>query len=200
MSAVEPRADAARESGGSAAAVPDGEGGSAASAMAIDPTGESDVSAVAAPEGENVVPSAALDVEADLAAAAPEPGAPAASEPETTPAPVELAGEAVRAWADAWAGQDVAAYLAAYSAAFEPTDGLSREAWEAWRRERLAAPAWIRLEIERLEITPGQPGRAEARFLQRYESSVYSDVVRKALVLADEGTGWRILAELAERP
>jgi hypothetical protein len=42
--------------------------------------------------------------------------------------------------------------------------------------------------------------RAEARFLQRYSSPSYSDVVRKSLQLIEDGDDWRIVTERAETP
>lgn len=131
------------------------------------------------------------------ATTAEEPPAPAAAVPPPPEARVEAA---VERWAEAWARRDVAAYLASYAADFQPAEGLSRPGWERWRRERLLAPASIRLEIEELEVAVGERGRAEARFLQTYVSPDYSDVVRKTLRLVEEEGEWRIAGERAEAP
>ena len=106
----------------------------------------------------------------------------------------------MRRWADAWARQDVAAYLASYAAGFEPAAGLTRPDWERLRRRRLLDPASIRVEIEGLEVVVRAEGRAEASFLQTYVSPDYSDVVRKSLLLVEETGEWRIVAERSEAP
>ena len=115
-------------------------------------------------------------------------------------APSGRAAGAVRAWAGAWASRDVAAYLAAYSSSFRPADGLTRRSWEALRRRRLLTPASIEVEIEGLEVVMRGEGRAEARFVQRYRSPIYADVVRKSLDLVEEEGAWRILGERVEAP
>jgi hypothetical protein len=131
--------------------------------------------------------------DSEQAAAAPEDFAVAA------PSTAERVSGVVSAWSTAWADQEVDAYLERYSDAFRPADRLSRSSWEDLRRQRLLAPSSIRLEIEELEILVPEPGRAEARFLQRYTSPSYSDVVRKTLELVEEEEGeWRIVAESAE--
>lgn len=131
------------------------------------------------------------------------PSAPAATAdgpPPPTPAPAEQVEGAVRAWADAWARQDVAAYLASYAAEFEPPDGLPRPEWVSLRRRRVRDRASIELKIEALEIELRGAGRAEARFRQSYSSPSYSDVVRKTLVLVEDEGDWRIVAERASAP
>ena len=104
----------------------------------------------------------------------------------------------MRAWADAWVRRDVPAYLASYAAGFEPPDGLSRPDWVSLRRRRLLDRAFIRLEIEELEIELRDAGGAEARFRQSYSSPSYSDVVRKTLELVEDGGEWLIVAERSE--
>ena len=53
----------------------------------------------------------------------------------------------VRAWAQAWAGQDVDRYLGFYAPAFKPDDGQSRKAWEDLRRSRVTGPRSIVVTI-----------------------------------------------------
>lgn len=114
--------------------------------------------------------------------------------------PNERVAGAVHGWADAWARQDVSAYLASYGSDFESVGGRSRTGWRSWRRQRLLAPAAIRVEIEELEIAFPGAGRAEARFVQSYRSPDYADVVHKTLQLVEEGGQWRIVSERAESP
>ena len=142
-------------------------------------------------------PRAAADVEPPSGAPAPPPEQPTASTAQEPAPPTELVAAAVRGWADAWGRRDVESYLASYSASFQPGDGASRSAWRGLRRRRLERPAWIRVEIEDLEIAWRDGGRAEARFRQSYESPLYADVVRKSLELVEEEGDWRIIAERA---
>ncbi len=128
------------------------------------------------------------------AAAAVEPPAEPVIEPAVEA--VEPAVErTVRAWAGAWSRQDVAAYLGFYSPRFRPADGLPRTAWERLRRRRLVGPAWIRVDLDGLEVAVGDGGVAEARFRQTYRSPDYSDSVFKILRLVEEDGRWRIVSE-----
>lgn len=157
------------------------------------------------PPAEARGPSAVPAGEAPRASAAPGEAAgtppPAAREPApAAPAPEERITAAVERWAAAWARQDLAAYLASYAADFEPAEGLDREAWERQRRERLLGRSSIRVGIEELEVELAGEGRAEARFVQTYDSPLYSDVVRKSLLLVEEEGEWRIARERASPP
>ncbi|MFQ5350006.1 MAG: YybH family protein [Thermoanaerobaculia bacterium] len=143
--------------------------------------------------GSGTERSAAPAPEADPAAVIGKAAAPAER-------PAERVAGAVRAWADAWARRDVDAYLAGYAEEFRPAGGLSRQAWESLRRRRLLTPASIRVEIDELRVTLGEAGRAEARFLQRYSSPLYADVVGKRLELVERDGKWRIVAERALAP
>ncbi len=119
---------------------------------------------------------------------------------ETTALPMTEAAitEAVRAWAQAWSDQRVDDYLAHYSRAFEPPDGLGRAAWETERRERIAAPSFVRVAIAALDAEPLAPGTARATFFQTYRSDRFQDTVRKTLELVWEEGAWKIRRELAE--
>lgn len=146
-------------------------------------------------------PPSAAAIPADPSTPSPAPAAgdvPRAASKPVAPPPEQRVRDAIRAWAEAWRSQDVAAYLASYAASFEPADGLSREAWERLRRQRLEEPESIRLEIEDLEVAPLEDGRARATFRQLYASPTYSDLVRKTLDLVEEDGGWRIAGERAE--
>jgi colicin import membrane protein len=102
---------------------------------------------------------------------------------------------AVQHWADAWQGQDVEGYLASYAQGFTPSHGLSREQWQAQRRQRLSKPGHIEVELEGLSVVFLAAGGARVRFLQRYRSDRYRDKTRKSLHLVDEAGTWKILSE-----
>ena len=115
--------------------------------------------------------------------------------PTDREAPLRLARGAIRGWATAWANQDVEAYLGSYSRDFQPTGGLSREAWEAKRRERLTAPTSIEVELSEIDVRIGENDHVTATFVQQYRSDRYRDAVKKNLELVREQGQWKILKE-----
>ncbi len=101
----------------------------------------------------------------------------------------------VRDWAQAWSDQQVDDYLACYSRGFLPPGNLSREAWEAQRRQRITRPRFVKLSLEFLESEFIDAGRGWIRFRQSYWSSTFNDKVTKKLELIREDGEWRILQE-----
>jgi len=101
----------------------------------------------------------------------------------------------VRAWAQAWAGQDVDRYLGFYAPAFKPDDGQSRKAWEDLRRSRVTGPRSIVVTITDVDVTRPDDRHATAIFRQTYRSDRYQDEVGKTLDLVREGDRWLIVAE-----
>ncbi len=148
--------------------------------------------------------------EAQIAAAEPTAmaqGAPAPAAPRPEPAPpassetgpgAESVAPAVESWRRAWEEQNVDDYLASYSQDFRPADGSSRQLWRAQRRDRLAAPEFIRVTLAYLDEPKVDGTTAEIRFLQSYESDSFQDRVTKTLVLTWEDGGWKILEERAD--
>lgn len=107
---------------------------------------------------------------------------------------------AVDAWAQAWARQDVAGYLAAYGRGFTPPDGLTRAAWEAQRTERIRAPKQISVALAQRDLTLDTSGeRAVLRFVQTYRSDRFNGSAWKTLELERQGGRWQIVAERAGR-
>jgi len=103
--------------------------------------------------------------------------------------------EPVEAWARAWAEQDVERYLGAYAPGFRPPYGLSRDAWEMLRRERVAGPGNIQVSISEIRVLQRNDGRAQVTFRQDYRSDRYQDSVRKRLELVRDGERWLIAEE-----
>ena len=130
----------------------------------------------------------------------PQPAAVPATEPEpVAPKPDPLqAGFALEAWADAWSGQRVDDYLSHYAPGFQPPNGLTREEWEAQRRERLLRPKSIRVTLTELRIEPLGEDRVRAVFQQAYQSDTFGDSVRKTTELVWDGDRWKIAAELSQ--
>lgn len=107
--------------------------------------------------------------------------------------------ETVRGWAKAWSAQDVAGYLGYYGAGFKVLGGESRQAWEKSRRERIKAPASIRVELSAIKVRMGDDGRATASFRQSYRAGTVAKRTSKSLVLKKGGSKWYIEQELTDR-
>ncbi|WP_295983221.1 tetratricopeptide repeat protein [uncultured Variovorax sp.] len=126
------------------------------------------------------------------AASAPAPApAPAAASNAAASAEVE---SAVRAWASAWASQDMDRYLAAYGSDFTPAGGQSRKSWEEDRRARIVGKSSISVNIENLAIkVDGQ--NATAKFRQIYRADNLNVSSRKTLEMQRSGNHWHIRKE-----
>jgi ketosteroid isomerase-like protein len=142
--------------------------------------------------------------------AAKEPPAPAAKEP---PAQVAAAApkapekpaadanaevlQAVNGWAQAWAKQDVDAYLGHYAKDFKTPGGEPREAWEKTRRERITGAKSIEVGIDSPKVTMRSPDQASVSFRQTYHSDKLKSQNRKTLELVKADGRWLIREEKA---
>ena len=125
-------------------------------------------------------------------------GAPAPPPPPAGATEELAVRDSVLAWAAAWSAKDAEAYLGSYGRDFRPPGGVPLSAWQAVRRERLAAPRFIDVDLDELDVQLQGVDRARASFTQHYRSDTYSDRVRKVLGLARESGGWRIVSEVSE--
>jgi tetratricopeptide (TPR) repeat protein len=100
----------------------------------------------------------------------------------------------IRDWAGAWSSQDVASYLSFYAQNFETPDGLSRQAWEAQRKQRIEAPSSIKVDaqISRIAVSGNE---ATVVIRQAYKSNVLSNTTSKTLKLVKAGDRWMIRSE-----
>lgn len=136
---------------------------------------------------------AATPATTQAAATAPTPAA-TASTAAAAPGADPAIGRHVQAWAGAWESKAVDDYLAHYAADFQPTGKLSHADWLAQRRQRLARPGTISVEISELDIR--QSGdTASARFVQTYRASGQTLTDRKTLELVRRDGKWLILRE-----
>jgi tetratricopeptide (TPR) repeat protein len=130
---------------------------------------------------------------------APEAAAPAPAPAPAAPAATNTAGHAeiesaVRAWAAAWAGQDMDRYLAAYGSDFTPGGGQSRKSWEQDRRARIVGKSSISVNIENLAIKV-DGDTATAKFRQIYRADNLNVSSRKTLEMQRSGNQWHIRKE-----
>lgn len=98
-------------------------------------------------------------------------------------------------WKSAWQSRNVDDYLAAYSPAFAPADGSSREAWVAGRKRVIGKSAQIELELSGVKTLVQTASSAATSFVQRYRSSKFEDKVQKVIVWQKEGDRWLIVGE-----
>jgi ketosteroid isomerase-like protein len=105
--------------------------------------------------------------------------------------------KALEAWAAAWRGKNVEAYLASYSSKFKP-EGMSKKAWEAQRKQRVGANAGeITLSLDKVTIE-ADAKKAKVSFVQHYASGKYSDHVMKVLSFENVKGQWLIVKETAK--
>jgi tetratricopeptide (TPR) repeat protein len=141
------------------------------------------------------------------APAAKEPAAkePAAKEPAAKPAPKEDGANAeggakseiaaaIAGWARAWSGKDVKGYLGHYASDFEVPKGMSREAWEKQRTERIERPKSIEVDAKVVSIDV-KGDHATAKISQDYRSDTFKGHSNKTLKLEKSGGRWLIQQE-----
>lgn len=126
---------------------------------------------------------------------------PAAKAPEAPVAPVQPVNDqlvaAVEGWRQAWSKRDMTNYLDAYSDAFTPPDGSSREDWIASRYRNVGGRKSIDVQIQRLLVVTADEGRARVSFLQDYTSGNVREVKRPKTLDLVRGADsrWRIVGE-----
>jgi ketosteroid isomerase-like protein len=127
-------------------------------------------------------------------AAAPAPAPAAAAAPAASTAANAEIESAVRAWASAWASQDMDRYLAAYGNDFAPGGGQNRKSWEQDRRARIVGKSSISVNIENLAIKVDGDS-ATAKFRQIYRADNLNVSSRKTLEMQRSGNQWHIRKE-----
>lgn len=100
-------------------------------------------------------------------------------------------------WADAWSSKDIRRYRACYAPDFR-SGGMNLKTWIRYKEKLNRHYDSIRVCVEDLKIEQG-PERSTARFLQRYDSSVYQSVGMKHLRLKRIGGAWKIYQEAWHR-
>jgi tetratricopeptide (TPR) repeat protein len=145
---------------------------------------------------------------------APAPAATPASETETAsanakptpgdqkaavapPAGSDEVLRAVNGWARAWESNDVPGYLSYYAPDFQTPNKMSRSAWEAERKSRIAKPRKIEVEVISPKVTFEQKNRAIVTFKQHYRSGSLNISGVKTLVMVKNGDKWLIQQERA---
>lgn len=107
--------------------------------------------------------------------------------------------DAVYAWADAWAGQNVERYLDSYAKSFKTPGGESRSQWENTRRERVTRPSKIAVKLSKLQVKMEGDSAAVVHFKQAYKATGLDSTSNKTLNMVKEGDRWLIKQERVGR-
>lgn len=102
---------------------------------------------------------------------------------------------AVQTWATAWSAQDVDTYLASYADEYAPEGSADRSTWRKTRRDRILKPASIQVSLANTHVELLSDHKALVTFVQHYRSNVFSDSVRKLMVLKRTEDQWSITRE-----
>ncbi|MGP1717269.1 MAG: tetratricopeptide repeat protein [Methylophilus sp.] len=103
--------------------------------------------------------------------------------------------DAVNAWADAWAAQNVDRYLDSYAKDFKTPTGETRKQWETTRRDRVSRPAKISVSLQNIAVKMESQTAAKVTFRQVYKATGLDANSNKTLNLVKEGSRWLIKQE-----
>ncbi len=102
---------------------------------------------------------------------------------------------ATKEWAAAWSAKNSKKYLAFYAKEFKAPDGLSRSAWEAQRKERIAAPKSIHVEVRDPKVKIVDDSHATVSFHQIYRASHLNASSSKTMGWVKTDGQWQIAEE-----
>ncbi len=105
--------------------------------------------------------------------------------------------KATQEWAAAWSAKNSKKYLAFYSKEFKAPGGESRSAWEAQRKQRIAAPKSIRVEVRDAKVKVADDAHASVSFKQSYHASHLNSTSSKTLDWVKVAGQWQIAEELS---
>jgi ketosteroid isomerase-like protein len=85
-------------------------------------------------------------------------------------------------------------YLGAYGKEFDPPGNMSRQAWEAERRQRIMGKSRISVKLSDMHVAVNG-NKAVAKFKQAYTADSLNVSSRKTLELVKSGDRWVIVRE-----
>lgn len=131
-------------------------------------------------------------------AATTTPAATAAATKKPEPVAADPAAEVVKAiqsWAAAWSAQDSKKYLSFYAKEFKTPDGLSRSAWETQRKQRIAAPKSIKVEVRDAKVKLADAAHATITFRQTYRATHLNSQSTKLFDMVKADGQWLIVVD-----
>jgi murein L,D-transpeptidase YafK len=106
---------------------------------------------------------------------------------------------ATKEWAAAWSAKNSKKYLAFYAKEFKVPGGESRSAWETQRKERIAAPKTIHVELHDAKVKVADDKHASVSFRQTYRASHLNVISSKTLNWLKVDGQWLIAEERSGR-
>jgi tetratricopeptide (TPR) repeat protein len=140
------------------------------------------------------VAAASSQVAATQVATLPVPPKPVV--PVTSPSadPASDVLNITKEWAAAWSAKNSTKYLAFYAKEFKAPGG-SRSAWETQRKERIAAPKSIHVEVRDAKTKVADDKHASISFRQIYRASHLNSTTSKTLEWIKADGQWLIAEE-----
>ncbi len=155
--------------------------------------------ALATPVSARAVSPAESVIAGTVAKSADATASTAISRPDATPA-ADVESHVMKSltdWAAAWSAKDSRKYLAFYAKSFKTPNGENRSAWEIHRKEFIAKPKTLRVQVLEAKVKILDTHNASVRFKQIYRASNLKSATTKIKTLLwvnEEGT-WKITEE-----
>ncbi len=112
-----------------------------------------------------------------------------------------LVGAEVKAsldkWAEAWANQDIAAYLDFYVPGYKSKYDNHKQ-WAKQRTRRIKNAKQIQIVLDNIEVISNDVIYVQVNFRQKYSASNYSDISNKYMELVKVKGGWKIIKEMSK--
>jgi hypothetical protein len=123
----------------------------------------------------------------------------AATEKDVGPSPQELETITtnMNGWVKAWSSKNVKSYLAFYSPSFSPDKGLSYTEWYEQRKQRVAKPGAINVEISIMKVVKSK-NKIVVTFRQKYNSTNVNTNSVKCLEWVNDKGSWLIAREFSK--
>jgi ketosteroid isomerase-like protein len=103
--------------------------------------------------------------------------------------------KATKEWAAAWSAKNSKKYLAFYAKEFKTPGGESRGVWETQRKDRIAAPKSIQVEVRDAKVKVADDKHASISFKQTYRASHLNVTSSKTLIWTKTDGQWLIAEE-----
>jgi len=106
---------------------------------------------------------------------------------------------AVEAWRSAWNRQDMSAYFAAYSDAFDFGPRFETlQQWKHYKQWAITKRTFIRVTLENIEAKILPDGEIRLVFLQHFRSDSFNSDDIKEMLLRQSQDGWKIIHEASQ--
>jgi len=114
-------------------------------------------------------------------------------------ADIKAAMAAVEVWRSAWNRQDLPAYFAAYSDAFDFSPRFETlKQWKRYKQSVITKRTFIRVTLENIEAKKLPEGEIKLAFLQHFRSDSFNSDDIKAMLLRQTQDGWKIIYEASK--